>query len=123
MKCSNCNIEFDDDLKYCCHCGRELKQEITVAKCFDVFAKLGFSLGIVSLCLFLCFGIGILFADHAIVFSALGKKSIENRKRANAGLIISIISFVINLIIFIMFVVVFAIQLLAYLILIMAYGQ
>ena len=101
MKCSLCNIEFDNDLKYCCHCGRELKQEITVAKCFDVFAVIGFIMGLVSLVLAAFFGIGIYLVVPGIVFSTLGKKSINDRKKAKAGLIISIISAVINFIVLI----------------------
>lgn len=115
MKCSVCNIEFNDDSKYCCYCGNELEKEKKAPKCFDVFALIGFIMGLVSLIMVFCFGFGIFFADHAIVFSALGKKAYKYRKMANAGLTISIISFILNLIVFAIYVIIICIVVIEFL--------
>lgn len=99
MNCPFCNEEISATSKYCINCGKEIiKEEKHVPKCFDVFATLGFWIGIVSLILGLFFGYGLFFVEHGIVFSALGKRSIKNKRKANFGLIISIISLIFNII-------------------------
>lgn len=102
MKCPFCNEEVHDNINYCIYCGNKVIniKEKHVPKCFDIFAILGFWIGIVTLSLSLFFGVGLFFADKGIVFSALGKKSIKHNKKANAGLVTSIISIVVNYILF-----------------------
>lgn len=102
MKCSNCNNEVYENLNYCTKCGNKInnEQEKKIPRCFDVFAKLGFGIGLASLISCIFFGFGIFFAEHGIVFSALGKKSIKRKKMANVGLTISIISLILNVVIF-----------------------
>lgn len=123
MKCSNCNVEFVEDDKYCSYCGKELVEEKNVPKCFNIFAKLGFILGLVSLGLISFYGLGIFFADHAIVFSALGKKSKNHRKMAKAGLTISIISLILNVIIFSIVVCIVIMEILIYMFIMIIYGR
>jgi hypothetical protein len=114
MKCNLCGRENIEEAKYCAGCGNELVEEVVaeafeesqkphVPKCFDVFAKLGFGLGLGGLigCLFI--GLGYIVAIPGIVFSALGKKSINYHAKAKTGLVLSILGTVLGIIIYFAF--------------------
>ena len=114
MKCNVCGKENIDEAKYCSGCGNELVAEVTgevveepqtphVPKCFDVFAKLGFGLGLGGLIGCLLIGLGYIAAIPGIVFSALGKRSIEYHGKARAGLVLSIIGTILGLVIYFVF--------------------
>lgn len=114
MKCNVCGLENAEEAKFCAGCGAKLLEEVTpevvkqqeephVPKCFDIFAKLGFGLGLGGLigCIFI--GLGYIVAAPGIVFSILGKRSIKCRDKANKGLVLSIIGTVVGFIIYILF--------------------
>jgi hypothetical protein len=122
MKCNVCGKENIDEAKFCAGCGNELAETVEaeviedgnaeiaqepetphVPKCFDVFAKLGFGLGLGGLigCIFL--GFGFVAAMPGIVFSALGKKSIKYHNKAKKGLVLSILGTVIGIIVYFAF--------------------
>lgn len=119
MKCNVCGKENIDEAKFCTGCGNELVETVEaevieddatvtakepetprVPKCFDVFAKLGFGLGLGGLLGCILFGIGYVVAIPGIVFSALGKKSITYHEKAKKGLVLSILGTVLGLIIY-----------------------
>ena len=114
MKCNVCGLENVEEAKFCAGCGAKLLEEVTpevvkqqeephVPKCFDIFAKLGFGLGLGGLigCIFI--GLGYIVAAPGIVFSILGKRSIKFRDKANKGLVLSIIGTVVGFIIYFLF--------------------
>ncbi len=119
MKCNVCGKENIDEAKFCAGCGNELVETVEaeviedvtveaveepqiphVPKCFDVFAKLGFGLGLGGLIGCLLFGFGYVVAMPGIVFSALGKRSIKYHNKARKGLVLSVLGTVIGLIIY-----------------------
>ena len=119
MKCNVCGKENIDEAKFCAGCGNELVETVEaeiiedgvvettnepetphVPKCFDVFAKLGFGLGLGGLIGCILFGIGYVVAIPGIVFSALGKRSIKYHNKATKGLVLSILGTVIGLTIY-----------------------
>ena len=114
MKCNVCGKENAEVAIFCVGCGNELVEEEVaevfeepqkphVPKCYDVFAKLGFGLGLGGLigCLFI--GLGYIVAIPGIVFSALGKKSINYHAKAKTGLVLSILGTVLGIIIYFAF--------------------
>ncbi len=135
MNCNNCRGEVDVNATYCPHCGTKIQNndvnygELTSSvpkasgskKVWDIFALVGFGIGIGSLggfALGLLLGFGNPFSGfsinilgctagvYGIVFSALGKKSIVNRSKARLGLVMSIIGTIIGFIIAVVWVVV-----------------
>ena len=126
MFCRKCGKELREDAVFCDQCGEkvEVTEEAIVVdnEVIDVttqpveeqqvergpwkaFAKVGHILGIVSLAtmwipFFVCCSIGF----YGIVFSALGKKSVENKELANKGLKMniasSVVSFVLTVVIY-----------------------
>ena len=111
MKCNVCGKENIDEAKYCSGCGNELIEDVVgevvgepetphVPKCFDVFAKLGFGLGLGGLLGCLLIGLGYVVAIPGIVFSALGRRSITYHDKAKKGLVLSIIGTVLGIIIY-----------------------
>ncbi len=115
MKCKYCGYENIEEAKFCAGCGENLaeekletiepevvqEQEPHVPKCFDVFAKLGFGLGLGGLIACIFAGIGYTICAPGIVFSILGKRSIKYHGKANAGLVLSIIGTVVGFIIYV----------------------
>lgn len=112
MKCNSCGYENNTDdleVKYCCNCGKELNSDVIdldttekpVPKCFDVFAKIGFYVGLFSLIGCIFFGMGFAFSEIGIVFSALGKRSKINKKYADRGLVLSILALILGVIIYV----------------------
>ena len=118
MKCKVCGLENVEDAKFCAGCGEQLVEENVeevvpevveepakphVPKCFDVFAKLGFYLGLFGLigCVFV--GLGYIAAIPGIVFSALGKKSIEYHDKAKKGFVLSLIGTILGIVIYFVF--------------------
>lgn len=118
MKCKVCGLENLEEAKFCSGCGEALVEEPVevveevakphVPKCFDVFAKLGFGLGLGGLIASILCGIGMAATIPGIVFSILGKRSIDYRAKANKGLVLSIIGTVASFIIYIVTIVVMA---------------
>ena len=70
---------------------------------WKAFAIAGFASGIVALALFFIPYLGIGIGINGIVLSALGKRSVINRGKATAGLVMSIIATVISFIALILF--------------------
>lgn len=114
MKCNVCGKENIDEAKFCAGCGNELVEEVSgevveepqtphVPKCFDVFAKLGFGLGLGGLIGCVLIGLGYIVAIPGIVFSALGRKSIKYHDKAKKGLVLSIIGTILGIIIYFVF--------------------
>ncbi len=119
MKCNVCGKENIDEAKFCAGCGNELVETVEaeviegttanepetphVPKCFDVFAKLGFGLGLGGLIGCILLGFGCVVAMPGIVFSALGKKSIKYHNKAKKGLVLSILGTVIGIIVYFAF--------------------
>lgn len=120
MKCQYCGFENEEGAKYCAGCGEKIieaeyvepvieQESPHVPKCFDVFAKLGFGLGLGGLIGCIFFGLGYIACVPGIVFSALGKKSIEFHSKANVGLILSIIGTIVGFLIYVIFIAVISI--------------
>ena len=102
MFCQNCGERLVDGVKYCPNCGAQINKEVVTevvstpsapreARCWSVFAKVGFGLGLGGLIGCILFGLGFVVSIHGIVFSALGKRSSTMHNKARTGLILSII--------------------------------
>ena len=106
MKCNICEYENIDNAKYCSRCGNQIKfveeeHSTLMKKCdstkdYDKFAKIGMSLGITGLILCFTLGLGCFFSIPGIVFSAVGRRSVNCYFKAQKGVIISIIATVLN---------------------------
>ena len=104
MQCDYCGARVDATATRCPDCGELIKKdEVEIKKekhqkVWDVFAKLGFILGIISFALsFLSFlGYAVSLGVVPIVFSALGFKSLKNKDKAKRGLGFSIASLAIT---------------------------
>lgn len=121
--CFNCGKELEDDVKVCPVCGAKIAEEAKaevvevveaeqkphVKKCFTVFGKIGYILGIVSMCIWWIpfFGIvGVETGAAGIVFSCLGKKDPELAAKTKKGLVLSIVATVLSFVFYIIWVVV-----------------
>lgn len=125
MFCRKCGKELREDAIYCDQCGEkvEVVEEVSVVDNEDVdvieqpeegtvergpwkaFAKVGHILGIVSLAtMWIPFVVCCTTGFYGIVFSALGKKSTENKPIADKALkrniAASIVSFVLTVVIY-----------------------
>ncbi len=110
--CPKCGFELEGDEVFCPNCGEVLANEILnkekelvnlkPSKAWNVFAKLGFGLGLAGLITSIIF-IGIELTVPAIVFSALGMKSYEFKGKAKAGLVMSIIGTVLSIVVIYVF--------------------
>lgn len=122
--CPKCGNEINEDEKFCPSCGAKIDEENdgllveevventekSVPKCFTIFGKIGFILGIVSVAICLIPIINA-FALEAgpigIVFSCLGKKDSSLASKTKVGLILSIIGTVVGFIMYIVYIVLF----------------
>ena len=120
MYCKRCGKELVEGTKFCPECGENnevIDAEFVepayetpqvnkphVAKCFTIFAKIGYGLGIASfVCGFIPFVclFSLSVAEVSIVFSILGRKDPEMRSKAKKGLVFSILGLVIAFIVWI----------------------
>ena len=130
MFCRKCGYEIKHNMKFCVNCGaqvdyiqeqnqeienenKEEKNEVVQvvenkeklpkqSKKWDVFAKLGFGLGLGGLIAApLTWGMYIMVCVAGIVFSALGKKDTRQLEKCNKGLRRSIAGSIIGIILFI----------------------
>lgn len=111
MICNNCKANIDDDVKFCPYCGSEVIIEAEVisqdpvqekrnAKCWHVFANVGYVLSIITIAT--CwFGFGFIVGIYGIIFSALGKVAKPVEEKASKGLTLSIVGTAIGFTIFI----------------------
>ena len=108
MKCIHCGNEFKVNGNFCPYCGKEIKAEVVqnneqkphIKKCFYVFAKVGYGLGlgafIASFIPFFNF-FAIFVGIAGIVFSALGNRTNPTKsglKFSIAAVIISIVAII-----------------------------
>lgn len=122
MYCSKCGALLENNAKFCSKCGQKIEEvEVEVVPeeqkvvfenkeekgPWKVFAKLGNTFGILTF----IFGfipilnyISMALSQFGIVFSALGKKSVNYRAKANSGLIFSILGLVFSIIVYAIFV-------------------
>lgn len=124
--CPKCGNEVKEDEKFCSICGEKLKEEIndvevnylqnteeintTVPKCFTIFGKIGFILGIVTIAICLIPGLNVLALEAGpagIVFSCLGKKDTSLASKTKVGLILSIVGTVVGFIMYIIYMLMF----------------
>lgn len=106
MKCLKCGYEVEGNARFCPVCGAEIYNPIETecntlpkqAKCWSVFAKLGFGFGLAGLICSWIYTLGIVIAVHGIIFSALGLRSYEFGSKAKTGLILGIVGTVLGFI-------------------------
>lgn len=116
MKCSICGNEVTNDVVFCPICGSKIEKDIIEevstaekprnAKVWDVFAKLGWGLGLAGLICSWIYTLGLSLAVPALVFSILGKKSFKFANKARGGMIMSIIAIAVNFVATIIWVVI-----------------
>ena len=141
MFCKYCGKELPDDAKFCPNCGARLEDEVIPnevtfvetspeqptetpksTKVWDVFAKIGLTLGIINMSMCLLFAIGFnnvtlqslsyiaTFTESCgipgIIFSALGKKSLFHRSKGVAGMILSIISVIVEILLMLIYLII-----------------
>lgn len=127
MFCKNCGTKVEDNSKFCPNCGsaldvvevvneekvvfvKETPQQNSVERGpWKAFATVGNVLGILSFVFSfipILNYISLILSEPAIVFSALGKKSISRRGKANAGLVFGILGLVFGFIMYIIYAVV-----------------
>lgn len=118
--CKKCGKVSPEGTKFCGECGNplepqaEVKVEATVieqsgkisvaeseAKCWRVFAKIGFILGLIGFimsCTMFMGLYGIVLGENALVFSILGKRTKlpEYKSKADKGLVFSILAMAIG---------------------------
>lgn len=111
LYCQQCGSKLTENEKYCFVCGAllneneantEIQNDNSVPKCFTIFGKIGFILGIITIAICLIPGWNIVCFDIGpigIVFSCLGKKDPTLKNKTKAGFILSIVGFVVGLII------------------------
>ena len=102
MRCPFCGNENSDEFVYCSSCGRAIKtdevepqRQASEPRCWVIFARIGFVLGIVSIALcWVPFLVGLSVGVNGIVFAALGFRTKDGyyRGKARVGLILSIIA-------------------------------
>ena len=109
MYCKYCGKEHNDESLFCSYCGEQItekKEENKPAKCWSVFAKVGFVLGIITIatCWIPIFGLySLLPGIHGIVFAALGNKANQQpfMRNATTGLALSIVGTILSIVCFI----------------------
>lgn len=121
MKCINCNAELLDNTSFCPYCGtksefqQEQKVEVineakkeeveTEASCWEDFAKISNTLGIVAISIFWIPILGlfaILPGVPGIVFGALGKRSKKDGVSdiAQSGFTMSLVGTILSFVLF-----------------------
>jgi sulfite exporter TauE/SafE len=112
MYCRYCGNEISEGSAFCPSCGasQQKNAEIIVEKSQVVnvnlteparvktYALLGFIFGIVGISLSWYIFVGASLAIPGIILSSLGLKSISRNKKANVGLLLSILGLVINIV-------------------------
>ena len=120
MYCKRCGKELVEGTKYCPECGENnevVEAEVVdsvcetpqvnkphVARCFTIFAKIGYGLGIATfICSFIPFVclFSLSAGEVSLVFSILGRKDPEMRSKAKKGLVFSILGLAISFIVWI----------------------
>ena len=124
MKCPFCGKELPDDAKYCSFCGEEMAEKESLIdettpehqmpkepKVWITFAKVGHTLGIISICL--CW-IPLLTLSTVgipgIVLSALGKKSKLYNHDAHVGFALSLAGSIICSIVYYILIIIINLQ-------------
>lgn len=121
--CSNCGAVLLPDSKFCNECGSKVIESVVVnsntptvnstnyvavktqAKCWTVFAKIGFGVGLAGLICSFIYVYGIIISAHGLVFSILGLRSYHSHGKAVAGMIMSIVGIALGFILSVMCVV------------------
>ncbi len=129
MVCKKCGAEFDEG-KFCPVCGNEVFSEKIETEVVDVvsnnetvnnnskheklwstFANIGFIIGIIAFIASFILPYAVISFEvvviASIVFSCLGKKSFNNRKKAKKGLGFSIAALIISFILTIVYAIIF----------------
>ena len=113
MYCRNCGEEVKEGQSYCMTCGTSTDENVSVGPqprvenyqnqsvVWTVFARIGFGVGLGSLICFWIFYLAIFTAPVGLVFSILGKKSVNANKTAKAGIILSSIALGLSLLVFV----------------------
>lgn len=119
MYCKNCGAELKEGAMFCVECGESVEitdKSLEVVeekpkgpKVWDVFSKVGYIGGLVCfICSFIPFIdlVAVSFGIYFIVFSALGKKTLDEelKKKASKGLIFSILAVIIGFVGYIAFI-------------------
>lgn len=117
--CQNCGNEVREDEKFCPACGAslneneaniEIQNENSVPKCFTIFGKIGYILGIVTIAICLIPGLNVLTLEAGpvgIVFSCLGKKDTSLASKTKVGFILSLVGTIVGFIMYIIYMVIF----------------
>lgn len=123
--CVNCGKELGNDEKFCSNCGTAVESEATfeinsdivveevkvqsVPKCFTVFAKVGYIIGLVSfIAAFIPFlgYLSLASGPAGIVFSILGEKDTSLVAKCKKGLRLSIWATVLGFISYILIIII-----------------
>lgn len=111
LYCQQCGSKLTENEKYCFACGAllneneantEIQNDNHIPKCFTIFGKIGFILGIVTIAVCLIPGLNVVSVEVGpigIVFSCLGKKDPILKNKTKAGFILSIVGLAVGLII------------------------
>ncbi len=89
--CSNCGKKLTEDEYICSNCGMNIKQNNQLIDKTDKNALIGFILGLVSIIAWIIPLFGYPVGICGLVFSTKGMNSNENKSKAVAGLILSIV--------------------------------
>lgn len=120
--CQNCGNEVREDEKFCPACGAslnenevniEIQNENSVPKCFTIFGKIGYILGIVTIAICLIPWLNVLSFEAGpvgIVFSCLGKKDTSLASKTKVGFILSLVGTIVGFIMYIIYTVIFALN-------------
>lgn len=111
LYCKQWGSKLTENEKYCFACGAllneneantEIQNDNHIPKCFTIFGKIGFILGIVTIAVCLIPGLNVVSVEVGpigIVFSCLGKKDPTLKNKTKAGFILSIVGLAVGLII------------------------
>ncbi len=108
MYCKECGKLLNENENFCTNCGEPISNNIKVEtkehhvpKCFDIFAMVGYGLGLGSIIGFMTGPFATVVAIYGIVFSALGKRSIKKHDKASTGLTLSIVATILSFIFYV----------------------
>lgn len=119
--CGKCGKVNPDGTRFCGGCGSRLEEEVPVvvepekpenseAKCWSVFAKIGFILSIVTIACastFIFSSFALVAGQPALVFSILGRrtKKPSYHTKAKVGMILSIIGLALGFVLYIIYII------------------